>query len=641
MATGTNPKVRFVKCPRCLRVLLENEDVPVYQCGGCFTILEAKKRNVSANCTPSSAEAGEVQPSESQRVSEVEGSTRSSHDMVAPSCGEFSTGQEPGNGQNGYVDSIDEQLATVKLSHGEQTDDIQPSGTSAGHPGQNEGGDIYRLEADQDTKAVSAKQGSNSGSSRETSFSVPRKRAESSPEILMASTDEVEQRQGNDYHGHLHGDSTDDLQSGDFLADKTFSAYDGSVSSSDGREDRLQEGQIGLFDSVDDSARPSLEGRVRGKSVMQDHSDNKEQGASSSAIPPEEKHDGNRHKNSGQNNTSLQLEGSGDRLDRHWRRLGTRDFRSYLPYYQKGPSFSSSYEHGSPFYHSHDDFDAHSRPFPLQMPPYGGRRHSGPGFDRMYHDISYVIHTTASDSGQTNRESRIPFSGESVMDRRHHVGHPSWFAGQLHTSYGSSYPGSPQTNTEPEYRPGWSREIVSDAEDRHRHGSHEVKTYLTERKPVAMRHVRPTAGGAPYTSCYHCSQTLHMPADFLVFRTKYHLLRCGACMNVLRFSLKDGTHLVPAVRDPRPESCHDTNAHGVGNSDTNAHGVGNSASGSSRNEVPKLEKRSSSAKNEELPVARGSPLHRLMGYSTVSQVFKVSKPPPSPRISDSDQTLKN
>ncbi|XP_010543674.1 PREDICTED: protein ENHANCED DISEASE RESISTANCE 4 [Tarenaya hassleriana] len=577
MANGTNPKVRFVKCPRCLRVLLEDEDVPVYQCGGCSTILQAKNRNISANGTSSSAEA--------------EGTSSTSPDMAVPSSGEYSAGKDHENGQNGTVDTIDEQLGGIKLSNG---------------------GEISSSEADQDeAEVVVAEQGSNSGSSSIDHVTAAA-RAEYSPEILTASPDEEEHDQRSDYHVHPY-------ESGEFLAKKTVSAYDGSVSSSDGREDQLQDGQMGLSASVEDSARLSLEGKAKGKSIIQEQSEGKERDKSSSAMSPEEKHNRTSHKNSGQN-TFLPLQGwSGDHLDRHRHRRGTREFPSYMPYYQKGPSFSSAYEHGSPSYHSRHYFDVRSQAFSLQMPPYSGNMHSGPGIDRMYHGISYGINTKV---GRTSRASGIPFSGESVVNRRHHVGHPSWYSDQLHLSHGS-YPGSPQRHMENEYRTGWSRDVVSDVEDQQRRGRLEVQRYLRERKPVAKCHIRPTAGGAPFASCYHCSQTLQLPVDFLISKRKYHLLRCGTCSNVLRFSLQHGTHLVPVIFYPQPESSHVS-----------------SVSGTPRNKVSKPEK-SSSTGYEELPVARGSPLHRLMGYSTVSQVFKASQRPPSLRVSEYDQTLKN
>ncbi|KAJ0856013.1 putative protein enhanced disease resistance 4 [Helianthus annuus] len=53
MAGKMNSKVRLVRCPKCLNVLPEPPDVPVYTCGGCGARLQAKKRNKSTVNTTS------------------------------------------------------------------------------------------------------------------------------------------------------------------------------------------------------------------------------------------------------------------------------------------------------------------------------------------------------------------------------------------------------------------------------------------------------------------------------------------------------------------------------------------------------------------------------------------------------------
>ncbi|XP_060181616.1 uncharacterized protein LOC132611221 [Lycium barbarum] len=44
MSSQTSTKVRFVRCPKCQLVLPELADIPVYKCGGCGTVLQAKNR---------------------------------------------------------------------------------------------------------------------------------------------------------------------------------------------------------------------------------------------------------------------------------------------------------------------------------------------------------------------------------------------------------------------------------------------------------------------------------------------------------------------------------------------------------------------------------------------------------------------
>uniref|UniRef100_A0A0E0R3F9 Enhanced disease resistance 4-like N-terminal domain-containing protein n=1 Tax=Oryza rufipogon TaxID=4529 RepID=A0A0E0R3F9_ORYRU len=51
------PKLRFVRCPGCLQLLVEYPTIAVYQCGGCGTILRAKNRVAPA--VNANAESGE------------------------------------------------------------------------------------------------------------------------------------------------------------------------------------------------------------------------------------------------------------------------------------------------------------------------------------------------------------------------------------------------------------------------------------------------------------------------------------------------------------------------------------------------------------------------------------------------------
>ncbi|CAA0836656.1 Uncharacterized protein SHERM_03723 [Striga hermonthica] len=109
------------------------------------------------------------------------------------------------------------------------------------------------------------------------------------------------------------------------------------------------------------------------------------------------------------------------------------------------------------------------------------------------------------------------------------------------------------------------------------------------------RHIlRPVAGGAPLVACYRCFELLRLPEDFFLFhRKKYRQLACGACGKVLRFSLGScGTrHMVPYVVPGVSAPCQPGDAK-----------VG-----------------PSSEIEEELSK---SPLHRLMGYASPSQVLE-------------------
>ncbi|XP_019184452.1 PREDICTED: protein ENHANCED DISEASE RESISTANCE 4-like [Ipomoea nil] len=50
MGNETNTKVRLVRCPKCRQILQEYAEIPVYKCGGCGTVLQAKKKKNENAC---------------------------------------------------------------------------------------------------------------------------------------------------------------------------------------------------------------------------------------------------------------------------------------------------------------------------------------------------------------------------------------------------------------------------------------------------------------------------------------------------------------------------------------------------------------------------------------------------------------
>ncbi|KAF8397098.1 hypothetical protein HHK36_016005 [Tetracentron sinense] len=104
----------------------------------------------------------------------------------------------------------------------------------------------------------------------------------------------------------------------------------------------------------------------------------------------------------------------------------------------------------------------------------------------------------------------------------------------------SSSPASTQRSME---IPLWGGDKQSHAR---RQTNHEVnKLFLRERRQSIKQHCRPVAGGAPFIICHHCWKLLQLPVDFLLSRKRCHRLRCGACSEVLKFSLHGRTHIVP------------------------------------------------------------------------------------------------
>lgn len=165
---------------------------------------------------------------------------------------------------------------------------------------------------------------------------------------------------------------------------------------------------------------------------------------------------------------------------------------------------------------------------------------------------------------QRHKYSRNPYSAEATSSA-HHVDHscfhcyphvsadsPPRVLFQYEDSYGSyprqdycsshrSYSSSPQWFTASKL-PLYGNETKSDDQ---RHRAHEVRKYSREKLNLAKRHHRPVAGGAPFVTCHKCLQLLHLPADLLLYNKRAcHKLKCGECSEVLKFSLKNGSHIV-------------------------------------------------------------------------------------------------
>lgn len=203
--------------------------------------------------------------------------------------------------------------------------------------------------------------------------------------------------------------------------------------------------------------------------------------------------------------------------------------------------------------------------------------------------------------------------------------------------------------------------------------SDQRKLHIGERY-AKTRHVLPFLGGAPIVSCHYCSELLQLPADFGLFKRKCYKLRCNSCKKVLEFNFHNRTDVVPSVISddmvekpeslapaPPPSEAGESerkfslapkrcpHAESLSYSDDD---LGPSFCRSCSTEVEPVEDRkmksvmrelsrskpgnswkqfessgpsnwgkSSSEIEEEHPTS-GSPLHRLMGYSTISQVFR-------------------
>ncbi|GFY83535.1 hypothetical protein Acr_03g0003090 [Actinidia rufa] len=198
----------------------------------------------------------------------------------------------------------------------------------------------------------------------------------------------------------------------------------------------------------------------------------------------------------------------------------------------------------------------------------GTDKHIPSYYDRVAPEVEIcpnLIHTTCRrrcNQGKIrphqSRTSRIPFSSQVdhfcvhcipqdwhssaplppyiFYNESQYTAHPC----QRHYNLHRYSPSSPQHHTSSEFS---SQSCGENSGDRW-HKDREVKKYPRERNYL-KKHVRPLAIGAPFLVCYHCSEVLKLPEDFLLFRRKCQKLKCSACSVILKFSLQNRTHVVP------------------------------------------------------------------------------------------------
>ncbi|KAK9741876.1 hypothetical protein RND81_03G134800 [Saponaria officinalis] len=195
--------------------------------------------------------------------------------------------------------------------------------------------------------------------------------------------------------------------------------------------------------------------------------------------------------------------------------------------------------------------------------------------------------------------------------------------------YDDPYPTNPRRLYDFEsYGLGHDRAYLSDDQ---RHGEWIMRrSYVKEKRQVAKRHFRPMAGGAPFITCHFCFKVLQLPEEFLVFkRRKIHMLKCGVCSNILKFSLENDSCLAPRLPFsnesekteldlPQDNSFgalgrEKSNSRNAARVDESSDGGNNAASSSVESRQMKV--------TWHLPARTKSPLHQLLGYSSAEDLL--------------------
>jgi len=303
---------------------------------------------------------------------------------------------------------------------------------------------------------------------------------------------------------------------------------------------------------------------------------------------------------------------------------------------------------------------------------YYGYETSGEIYQRAgYHD-GYLDRRRRSESwSQSGSLPRMPYSGEvfngrcpirnPYMHRHHYLDNLGWSAQrpssgifchqglcippsrEISWDPYESYPTSPQHLMEPEPYP-WSHRLTIFPDDQRYKDQIMRRLYLREKRQAAKRHLQPVAGGAPFITCYFCFRVLRLPPDFLLTRRRRkeaHMLKCGACLKILEFSLENECSFASCMPNSSEEAHIDVNNGNFVSKEVKVRAThseemlsDNSFGGSEKEKgkpVSMNEVRTAESDNAavgpvvqgrqlkvtwQLPARTKSPLHRLMGYSS-------------------------
>ncbi|KAF9661444.1 hypothetical protein SADUNF_Sadunf19G0069500 [Salix dunnii] len=137
MNGGSAVKIRFVRCPKCMNVLLEPQDIPVYKCGVCSTFLQAKIRKSNPEVATSGLhETGAAQKNRSDHITEAKESSISNREETLLYSGERSSDQP--NGMDSALSSDEPRGSGSDRNGSGDFDNKQNGGVNSSHNQKNE-----------------------------------------------------------------------------------------------------------------------------------------------------------------------------------------------------------------------------------------------------------------------------------------------------------------------------------------------------------------------------------------------------------------------------------------------------------------------------------------------------------------------
>ncbi|KAF8721120.1 hypothetical protein HU200_023540 [Digitaria exilis] len=146
-----------------------------------------------------------------------------------------------------------------------------------------------------------------------------------------------------------------------------------------------------------------------------------------------------------------------------------------------------------------------------------------------------------------------------------------------------------------------------------------------KRRPLPRNHCRPVLRGAPFVVCSNCVRLVQLPTDFAVPSRGTRRLQCGSCSEVLSYSYRDPSRKKQQPQSPFGGDGYSTDGYEIHQqADPVSYSEEYGLSASTEDGQPLYVSRNSSFNTADEWAGRDGKLHRLMGYSSASELLRHS-----------------
>lgn len=588
MASANTGAFRLVRCPKCLNILPEPANVSVYQCGGCNTTLRAKIRasdaqNVATKQVQQDSRDYSVVPSEtvSNGVSTKQVRQDSGNYSVVTSV---SNGVSPQSKELGSIGAAADDSITLGASSSEMEQEGNGTGSS-------EKGDIMSDEENvMEVPNTESSQDNNSGDD-DTNGEIEDLAALIQPSGSGNGTQIVDSDKEENNTVEQSAENSEDCKiNEDGDRESSLNTSEHNMPSSEERElaSNLPEcEEIGARKAEPAASKKSKLVRVQSRSC-----DLRE-------VP----------------GVSVDL------LDFHSSRTSfqSKSFRASEPLQSKIMKTVDELKGDLS-----EIFNKPSDCKPRAHPPHPLKQDG-------YSQPLTAYHPAVKHSGYASRLSR---SGQ-VAPHGHGLPLPRYGRRSAYSYIRSGQlemrpcPHQCHHSCRPPRCSSWKQEPAP-----HKPPAKEIK-----RRPASRNLCRPVLRGAPFVLCSNCMKLVQLPTDFAIPSRGTRRLRCGSCAQVLSYSYRDpNRRKLQSPFGGDESSTDDSEIHQVGDGhNTAAHqaepysysyseeyGISAGASYSTEDERPLHVSRNSSFNTIDETSTKESKLHRLMGYSSASELMRHS-----------------